>query len=52
MTSTDDKYFHMAEERLYSELALAIGRDASEMEAIIKERVDMKKDVEGESQKL
>ncbi|MBQ1193850.1 MAG: CarD family transcriptional regulator [Lachnospiraceae bacterium] len=52
MTSTDDKYFHMAEERLYSELALAIGRDAGEMEAIIKERVDMKKAVEGESQKL
>jgi CarD family transcriptional regulator len=39
VTTTDDKYFKQAKESLYSELAFAIGKDKSEMEDIISERI-------------
>lgn len=42
VTTTDDKYFKQAKENLYSELAFAIGKDKSEMEDIISERIKMK----------
>lgn len=38
-TAMDDHYFKLAEEYLYSELALAIGRDKSEMRDLIADTV-------------
>ncbi len=38
-TATDDKYFKIAEDNLYSELAFAIGRQKNEMEQVITERI-------------
>ncbi len=38
-TATDDRYFKLAEDNLYSELAFAIGREKSEMQALIASRV-------------
>ena len=39
-TATDDKYFKIAEDNLYSELAFAIGRNKDEMEKIISSRIE------------
>lgn len=39
ITSVDERYFKLAEDALYSELAAAIGRDVSEMEGIIAESI-------------
>ena len=39
-TSMDERYFKIAEDYLYSELALAIGRDKSEMKQVIAETVN------------
>ena len=38
--SRDEQYFHKAEERLYTELAFALGRKKEEMEAYIIEKID------------
>ncbi|MDE6209294.1 MAG: CarD family transcriptional regulator [Lachnospiraceae bacterium] len=43
MTATDEKYFHMAEDRLYSELALAIGKEKNEMQEVISSRINLLK---------
>ncbi len=37
-TATDDKYFKIAEENLYSELAFAIGKEKSEMGNLLSDR--------------
>lgn len=39
ITATDEKYLKSAENRLYSELALALGKKKDEMEAYITERI-------------
>lgn len=41
-TSMDDRYFKLAEDYLYSELALAIGKDKSEMRQLISDTVNKK----------
>ncbi|MCC8104087.1 MAG: CarD family transcriptional regulator [Clostridiales bacterium] len=41
-TSVDDRYFKMAEEALYSELAFAIGRAPEEINVIIQDRINKK----------
>ena len=46
-TAMDDHYFKLAEEYLYSELALAIGRDKSEMRDLIADTV-RKQEADGE----
>lgn len=46
ITATDDKYLRMAEDYLYGELALAIGKEKSEMEGIITDRVNLIMDLE------
>lgn len=38
-TVVDERYFRMAEDALYSELAFAIGREKDEMQEIIAERL-------------
>ncbi|MCC8045210.1 MAG: CarD family transcriptional regulator [Clostridiales bacterium] len=38
-TSVDDRYFRMAEQALYSELAFAIGRQPEEINTIIQDRI-------------
>ena len=40
-TATDDKYFKIAEENLYSELAFALGKEKSEMQSIIANRIEV-----------
>ncbi|MCC8168438.1 MAG: CarD family transcriptional regulator, partial [Clostridiales bacterium] len=39
-TALDDRYFKMAENHLYSELAFAIGQDSSDMQKIIQETME------------
>ena len=39
ITATDEKYLKSAENRLYSELALALGQDKSDMEQYITMRI-------------
>ncbi len=39
-TSVDDRYFRLAEQALYSELAFAIGRKPEEINDIIREKID------------
>ncbi len=46
ITSTDEKYLKSAENRLYSELALALGRDKEDMEQYITVRVKALETVE------
>lgn len=41
-TSMDDRYFKLAEDYLYSELAHAIGKDKSEMRQLISDTVNKK----------
>ncbi len=43
-TSVDEKYFRLAEQALYSELAFAIGRQPDEMGDIILETINAQKD--------
>lgn len=38
-TTIDEKYFHMAEDNLYSELAISMGREKSGIEEFIAERM-------------
>lgn len=38
-TSVDEKYFQIAEENLYSELAISMGREKNSIEAFISERM-------------
>lgn len=38
-TAKDDKYFHMAEENLYGELAVSLGMDKGQVKEFIYERV-------------
>ena len=38
----DERYFKLAEDNLYSELAFAIGRDKSEMRKIIADTIEDK----------
>lgn len=38
-TATDDKYYKLAEESLYSELAFVLGKDKSEMQSLVFERI-------------
>lgn len=40
VTAVDDRYFKLAENTLYSELAHALGRDKEDMKAIISETID------------
>lgn len=42
-TSTDEKYFRMAEKNLYSELAFALGEKPERMQEIIADRATAKK---------
>ncbi len=39
MTSTDERYFRIAEDNLYSELGFALNKDKSEMEDFIASRI-------------
>lgn len=39
-TATDDKYFKIAEDNLYSELAFVLGRDKKEMRDFIFQRIE------------
>ena len=39
-TASEERYFKMAEENLYSELAFAIGKEKSEMQELIASRVE------------
>lgn len=48
ITATDEKYLRMAEEQLYSELGMAIGKPKNEMEEVIAERVNMLKAISEE----
>ena len=41
-TVIDERYFKLAEDNLYSELAFAIGRDKSEMRKIIADTIEDK----------
>lgn len=42
-TATDDRYFKLAEDHLYAELAFALGKDKGEMRQIIIDTIDQKK---------
>lgn len=42
VTSTDDHYFKTAENRLFTELALALGREKEEMDEVIRSRIGEK----------
>ncbi|MDD3403000.1 MAG: CarD family transcriptional regulator [Hespellia sp.] len=39
VTATDEKYFHLAEERLYGEFAIALNMQKDEVAAFIEERI-------------
>jgi CarD family transcriptional regulator len=39
-TVTDERYFRLAEDSLYSELAFALGRDKEEMQKLIADTID------------
>ncbi|MCD7746109.1 MAG: CarD family transcriptional regulator [Lachnospiraceae bacterium] len=41
-TSIDDRYFNLAEQALYSELAFAIGREPEEINEIIQDKINKK----------
>ncbi len=41
-TSVDDRYFNLAEQALYSELAFAIGREPDEINEIIQDKINKK----------
>lgn len=43
-TVVDDRYFRLAEDALYSELAFAIGRDKDEMRQIITDKIEERKE--------
>jgi len=40
MTAVDDRYFHIAEERLYEELALALSISKNEVEKYIRQHIE------------
>ena len=40
VTSSDSKYFHIAEESLYGELAISLGMEKEEVKGYIHERID------------
>lgn len=42
-TATDERYFKLAEDHLYAELAFALGKDKSEMRQIITDTIDQTK---------
>jgi CarD family transcriptional regulator len=48
ITTTDEKYLKSAEDLLYSELSMAIGKPKTVMEEVISERVDMLKAISEE----
>ncbi len=53
VTSRDEQYLRKAEDRLYGELALALGKKKEEMESYIIEQIERKTDtVPGESSSL
>lgn len=39
ITATDERYFHLAEEQLHGELAIALGMEKSEVEAFVASRI-------------
>lgn len=41
-TATDERYFKLAEEKLYAELAFALGKDKSEMRQLITDSIKSK----------
>ena len=41
-TATDERYFKLAEDTLYSELAFALGKDKKEMKTLIAETIEKK----------
>lgn len=43
-TAVDERYFKLAENHLYGELAFALGKDKSEMQQLIAERVGAEKE--------
>lgn len=43
-TATDERYFQMAEDQLYAELAVAIGKEKKEIGKIITDTINQKKD--------
>ncbi|NLL93527.1 MAG: CarD family transcriptional regulator [Clostridiales bacterium] len=49
ITTTDERYLKMAEDNLYSELSIAIGKEKSEMEDVITERVNLLSEINAES---
>ncbi len=42
-TATDERYFKLAEDHLYAELAFALGKDKNEMRQIITDTIDQTK---------
>jgi len=40
ITATDEKYFKMAQDHLYSELAISLGLEKNEIEKYIKNKID------------
>ncbi len=40
ITATDERYLRLAEDNLYSELGFALGKDKSEMQGYIKDRIE------------
>ena len=40
VTSSDSKYFHIAEDSLYGELAISLGMEKEEVKDYIHERID------------
>ncbi len=43
-TSVDDRYYRLAEQALYSELAFAIGRQPEEIDQIIRDTIDKRQE--------
>ena len=41
-TATDERYFKLAEEKLYAELAFALGKDKNEMRQFITDTIEIK----------
>lgn len=46
ITASDEKYFHLAEDRLYGEFAIILGMDRDQVRDYITEQVEGKKDIQ------
>lgn len=48
ITSVDERYFHLAQETLYGELAVALGRERSEMQNYMEEKLQRMEELQAQ----